>query len=234
MKKSEDKTFEECIEIIDSVVRKQKSRWRLDAISWFDFDDVEQIIKTHIHKKWLMWDQSRPLEPWVATITANQIRNLVRNHYGNYVRPCMKCPFNLGENGCSATASKIQDSQCSDYKKWRDSKKSALDIKIAVSAENHYYELSSRSQRDFCFDSSVAKLNSYMEKELTPLHYQAYQMLFFQGCPEEEVAELMGYKTTEKKRKAGYRQIKNLKKLFQQKASEIIKEHDIIIDETNF
>ena len=44
----------------------------------------------------------------------------------------------------------------------------------------------------------------------------------------------MGYKTNEKKRKAGYRQVKNLKKLFMQKATEIIEEFDIIIDEIDF
>jgi hypothetical protein len=38
----------------------------------------------------------------------------------------------------------------------------------------------------------------------------------------------MGYKTSEKGRKAGYKQIKNLKKIFKQKAQEILKNEDII------
>jgi DNA integrity scanning protein DisA with diadenylate cyclase activity len=59
-------------------------------------------------------------------------------------------------------------------------------------------------------------------------------MLFFDKCSEEDVAKFMGYKTNEKKRKAGYRQVKNLKKLFMQKATEIIEEFDIIIDEIDF
>jgi hypothetical protein len=45
---------------------------------------------------------------------------------------------------------------------------------------------------------------------------------------EEEVAKKMGYKTSEKGRKAGYKQIKNLKKIFKQKAQEILKTQDII------
>jgi hypothetical protein len=233
MQRSGEKSFEDCIDIIDLAVRKQKSKWRLDAIAWFDYEDVEQIIKSHINKKWLLWDQARPLEPWLNTIITNQIRNLIRNHYGNYVKPCATCVFNMGDNSCSATASGVQNSQCIDYKKWEDSKKAAFDLKMPVSAENHYYELSSRTQQTFCFETSLEKLNYYMKEELSPLHYQAYQMLFFGDASEEEVAALMGYKTTEKKRKAGYRQIKNLKKLFHQKASLIIKKYDIINDEIN-
>jgi len=68
-----------------------------------------------------------------------------------------------------------------------------------------------------------------MKKELSELHYKAYYMLFFERTGEEEVAKLMGYKTNEKKRKAGYRQVKNLKKLFLKTASDIIREQDIII-----
>ena len=56
-------------------------------------------------------------------------------------------------------------------------------------------------------------------------------MLFFEEKPEEEVAKFMGYKTNEKNRKAGYKQIKNLKKMLREKAEEIIRQNDIIIDE---
>ena len=47
--------------------------------------------------------------------------------------------------------------------------------------------------------------------------------------PEDEVAKDLGYTTNEKNRKAGYKQIKNLKKMFKEKAILIIKEKDIII-----
>ena len=81
-----------------------------------------------------------------------------------------------------------------------------------------------------CFESCVKKLNRYMEKALSPTHYRAYCMLFFEKASEEDVAKFMGYKTNEKKRKAGYRQVKNLKKMFAEKAAEIVREHDIIIN----
>jgi len=233
MKKNLNQTFEENSDIIDAAIKKQRNKWQLNAINWFDFEDVEQIIKIHIHKKWDMWDQDRPLEPWIGRIISNQIRNLVRNHYGNYVRPCVKCQFNMGDNGCSATRTGIQDNQCKLYDKWSTQKKAGLDLKITVSTENHINEISSRPDNSFSYDLSVERLNKHMREQLSVVHYEAYLMLFFKDFSEEEVASFMGYKTNEKKRKAGYRQVKNLKSSFQKKAEEIMRNFDIIIDETD-
>lgn len=229
MPKNDKKKFEDYADVIEEAIRKQRNRWRLDCISWFDFEDVEQVIKLHIYKKWHMWDQDRPLEPWVNIIVTNQIRNLVRNHYGNYIKPCLNCPHNLPDDGCSFTASGLQDGECPQYRKWEKTKKPAFDLKIAVSTEDHMYEISHNTDSEICFSSCVDKLNHYMKKCLSEIHYKAYIMLFFEKASEEDVAKFMGYKTNEKKRKAGYRQVKNLKKMFTQKAAEIIKEHDIII-----
>ena len=44
------KKFEDMYEIIDQVIKKRKNKWKLKAITWFDFEDIEQIIKVHIHK----------------------------------------------------------------------------------------------------------------------------------------------------------------------------------------
>jgi DNA-directed RNA polymerase specialized sigma24 family protein len=232
MKKNDKQTFEDNSDLISACIKKQKNKWQLNAINWFDFEDIEQIIKLHIYKKWDMWDQSRPLEPWVGRIISNQIRNLVRNHYGNYVSPCSKCQFNMGENGCAITGSGIQDSQCKLYDKWSSQKKAGLDLRITVSTENHINEISSRPDTSFCYETSVANLNEHMKNQLSVIHYKAYLMLFFENRSEEDVAEFMGYKTNEKKRKAGYRQVKNLRSLFQKKAEDIIKNFDILIHET--
>ena len=176
-----------------------------------------------------MWNQDLPLEPWINTIVTNQIRNLVRNHYGNYVKPCVNCHHNLGGDGCSFTKSGLQDGECIDFSKWSKTKKVAFELKVSVPSENHLYEMGEWPSEDIQFDGPVQKLNAFMEKELSELHYRAYYMLFFERTGEEEVAKLMGYKTNEKKRKAGYRQVKNLKKLFLKTASDIIRKEDIII-----
>jgi hypothetical protein len=53
-------------------------------------------------------------------------------------------------------------------------------------------------------------------------------MLFIENHSEEIVANYLGYKTTEKRRSAGYKQIKNLKKIFQEKVRNILENKDII------
>jgi hypothetical protein len=67
-----------------------------------------------------------------------------------------------------------------------------------------------------------------MKPHLSIRHFNAFKMLFINNCTEEEVAKYLGFKTNEKKRSAGYKQIKNLKKLFHEKAKQIISERDII------
>ena len=50
---------------------------------------------------------------------------------------------------------------------------------------------------------------------------------FIKNVSDAEIAKEMGYKTTEKGRKAGYKQIKNLKKQFKARAVSILKNKDI-------
>jgi DNA-directed RNA polymerase specialized sigma24 family protein len=226
-KKAAKLKFEDCTDIIDLAIVRQRRKWQLDAINWFDYEDVSQIIRLHIYNKWHMWDQARPLEPWIGTIINNQIINQIRNHYGNYVKPCAKCEFSTGE-GCSITSSKKQDNQCVLFRKWAKGKKAGMDLKITLSTENHAHELSSQPDNSIAYQEAIIKLNVRMKLELSGQHYKAYIMLFFEEADEEEVAQFMGYKTSEAKRKAGYRQVKNLKKKFKEKAAAILQEHDII------
>ena len=222
-------TYEDFSDVIDLAIKRQRSKWRLNAVKWFDFEDVEQIIKTHIAKKWDMWDQDRPLEPWIGRIISNQMRNLIRNHYGNYVRPCNSCKFARGDF-CSLTKSEKQDSSCELYAKWEKSKKSGLELKIPLSTEDFCHEVESKQYIDFDFSGSLKKLDMYMEIRLTNTHYIAYRMLYFEDNTEEDVAKFMGYKISPQKKKLGYRQVKNLKKKFLETALEILNEHDIIGD----
>lgn len=222
------KKFEDCIPEIDEAIQKQRGKWTLNAINWIDFDDISQIIRIHIHKKWHMWDQSRPLAPWLSTVINHQIKNQVRNHYGNYVKPCNNCPFSLGADGCSATASKLQDTQCTEYEKWSKKKKNALELKTALSTEHHEHEINQRQCQAFNYDDPMVKLDEFMARELSAKNYKAYRMMFFDQSSEEEIALYMGYKTNEKNRAPGYRQVKNLRKAFEAKAREGLETLDIL------
>jgi len=228
--------YEDKSDEIDLEVRKRRGKWFLDSLAWFDFEDVEQIVKAHIHKKWHQWDQRRSLKPWINKIITNQMKNILRNNYSNFVRPCLNCPFNQscatkdgGEASlCGFTKTGLQDSSCPLYAKWERTKKSAYGIKMALALENHSHEVHSMEDHNFNIVDAQEKLNKCMKKALSTKQYIVYDLLFIKHIDEEVVAEKMGYKTSEKGRKAGYKQIKNLKKIFKQKAQDILKTEDII------
>jgi len=221
-------SFEEKSIIIDRAISRKKNKWQLTAISWMDFDDVSQIIRLHIYKKWEMWDQTKPLEPWIGRIISNQLKNLIRNNYSNYARPCLTCPHNSGEDHCAISPNNLQGSFCLLYSKWEKNKKAGYDLKMPLTIENHKQEVEQKFDSSFFSFKSIEILNEEMKKQLSYKQYCAYIMLFFEERDEEEVARFMGYKTTEKNRMIGYKQIKNLKKLFKEKALEILNQKDIL------
>ena len=221
-------SFEEKLEIIDIEIKKRRNKWQLNILKWMSFEDVEQIIKLHIFRKWSMWDQDKPLEPWVSRIISNQIRNLIRNNYTNYVKPCMSCPHNLGDDFCSLSSNGLQNSSCDLFSIWEKGKKHGYNIKLPLELENHSKEIENISSESLDFDSALISLNEHMQHVLPENYYKAYKMLYFEKKSDEEVAKFLGYRSSEKNRKIGYKQIKNLKKLFRDKAIEILKNFDIL------
>jgi hypothetical protein len=234
-------TFEDKFKEINLEIRKRKGRWFLDSLAWFDFEDVEQIVRTHIYRKWDQWDQRRSLGPWINKIITNQMKNILRNNYSNFVRPCLNCPFNHSKctqdqgirpgSLCGYTKTGMQDSECPLYAKWERTKKSAYDIKMAVTIEHHSHEVGTMHDQSIDIESGVSKLHAELEKKLPPKQFLVYEMLYIKNMDEVEVARVMGYKTNEKGRKAGYKQIKNLKKIFKEKAEDILNMGDIIVYE---
>jgi RNA polymerase sigma factor (sigma-70 family) len=238
--KKQQETYEDYSDFIDQELAKRRKNWFLTSVAWVDFDDVCQIIRAHIYKKWTQWDQSRPIKPWINKIIANQMKNILRNHYSNYARPCLNCPFNSDAeyNLCSFTASGEQDTTCPLYKKWAKSKKNAYNIKITLSLENHINQIENSAESILGSDieSSTQKLINELKKQLNSRQYQAFDLLFIQNLNDEEAALAMGFKSSESGRKAGYKQIKNLKKTLKDKAVNILQKKGITFldnDETN-
>lgn len=229
----EKKSYEEYQEQIDIELKKRQGKWRLDSIAWMDYDDVCQIIRAHIYKKWDQWDQIRPLAPWVNKIITNQIKNLLRNHYQNYAKPCISCPFNMSsglmDDGCSFTPTNRQDSNCPLFKKWSKSKKYAYSVKLPLSIEDNLHKLN-YSDPNFLYsiEDSIEKVNSILKKKLNEKQFFIYKTLFIEKVNEEEAAQILGYKTSEKGRKAGYKQIKNLKIKYKKMVVDIIYKNDIL------
>lgn len=232
MKKPKKPTYEEKSEVIDNEIRKRRPRWRLQSLTWFDFDDVSQIMRAHIANKWDQWDPDRPLIPWINKIITNQFKNILRNYYQNFVKPCVGCPFNTSysdtEKSCSFTESKVQDSTCPLYKKWYKSKKNAYGVKLPVSINSlPRSDVENKEGSDVQLEIAIQKVHDEMKKTLSEKNYAIYKMLIIDSMSEEDVAKTLGYKTSEKGRKAGYKQIKNLKLKFKKIAQKFLEKKDI-------
>jgi DNA-directed RNA polymerase specialized sigma24 family protein len=204
------KTFEEKIDVVNTEIAKRRGRWKLKAIPSIDYDDVSQILKLHIWVKWNQWDQTRPLEPWLNKIITNQITNLIRNLYGNFARPCISCPANEGDDRCRIYIK--QCSLCPLYAHWEKHKKSAHDTKLPLPLESHAQEVYNIPESSYDIGKQVELLHIKMKEKLNIVQYKIYKYLYIEGKTEEQTAQLMGYKTSEKNRDVGYKTISNIKK----------------------
>ena len=68
--------FEDSIGIIDEEILKRKAKWNLKILNWMDYEDVSQILRIHIFKKWHLYEPSKSLQPWLNRIISNQVLNV--------------------------------------------------------------------------------------------------------------------------------------------------------------
>jgi len=228
MPKEHSQDYADHINTIDSLLERKRRKWLLKAAAWMDYDDVKQIILIHIHKKWHLYDKDKPIGPWANRLIDNQIRNLLRNNYKNFARPCLQCPHSAGGDECLFTKSGVQDESCTLYQKWSQKKKFGYNIKLPVSLENHVRELEPNHKNYSDIEGQTIKINERMKERLSERYYTAYLMMCIENKTDEEIAEFMGYKSSEKNRKAGYKQIKNLKETFKKHVMDILNSEDII------
>lgn len=226
-KKLPPRTYEECLPIINICIEKRRYRWTLTALAYLDFDDIAQTLRLHIWKKWHLYDQSKNLESWLTTVINNQMINLMRNYYSNFSRPCLKCEFNEGGDLCSKFDT--QSTKCDLYKVWVYGKKSAYDIKLPVSIENHQNEVFDLENKTIDVERSAEKIHIKMESILKPNEYKIYKWLFIEHKSEEEVGKLMKYRSEEKNRHPGYKQLKNIQKSIIAKIKDLINNGEIDI-----
>jgi len=203
-------TFENKFNEINTEIYKRKHKWSLTSLAWMDFDDVAQILRIHIYKKWNMYDPKQPLAPWINRIVSNQIKNLIRNNYGNYSRPCLKCAAAEDEEHCSIYGK--QCVTCPLYAAWAKSKKNAHDTKLPLALENHVKEIHQIEDGKIDIEKSAENLHKKMQTILKPTEWKVYKLLYIENRNEEQVASSMGYKTNEKNRAPGYKQVQNIKK----------------------
>ena len=224
-KKAEEKKFEDCIDVIDQEISKRRNKWTLTSIAWMDFDDKSQILKIHIYKKWHLYDNSKPLAPWLNRIISNQLKNLIRNNYSNYCKPCLKCAAAEPDSACSIYGS--QDDRCPLYKSWVQKKKSAYDVKLALPLEKHKEKINEVEVYPADIELGIFKLNKKLKEILKPNEWIVYEGFYVLNKSEKEIAEQLNFKTTEKNRTPGYKQIKNIQKAILIKAKKILSKNDL-------
>jgi DNA-directed RNA polymerase specialized sigma24 family protein len=220
--------FEDCLEEINVEIAKKRGKWNLTSLAWIDYEDVSQIIRFHIFKKWHLYNPEKKLKPWIRTIISNQLKNLIRNNYTNFTRPCARCAAATASGGCEIY--KTQSSDCPLFKNWEKNKKGGMHAKMPLPLENHaqeVYVLSSAPLIDIERASKV--LHKKMESILKTHEWKIYKYLYIDFKEETEVAKLMGYKTSEKNRNPGYKQIKNVKKKIINKVKELLDNDEIDI-----
>ena len=219
-------SFESKLPIIDRLLSRKKGKWTLTCVASLDFDDVCQIIRLHIYKKWKLWDQSQPLENWVSKIISNQIANLLRNNYLFIAPPCSKCSLNQGAGLCGFTKSGSQCGECPLYKKWEKNKKAGYNMKLAESIDNADSEASFKvcEAQPMDWPSEIKRFHLEMKERLPPDIFPIYSLLYLENKSDLEVAKFLNFKTSEKGRMPGYKQIYNIKKKIIEIAREVSEE----------
>jgi len=217
--------FEDHIDIIDEEILKRRGKWSLSSLSWIDYDDVSQIIRIHIYEKWNQYDPAKSLRPWLNRVITNQLKNIIRNNYTNYSRPCLRCAAAEDQNSCRIYSS--QSSECPLYAYWEKRKQSAYNLKIPLALENHAQEVSSIHEDYIDYDAQIKKIANKMKEVLKPTEMLVFESLFIKHMDDLDVAKILGFKTSEKKRSPGYKQIQNIKKTIIVKIKKLIEKGDI-------
>ena len=218
-------TFEDKINDIEELLKRNKHRWHLDAVQWMDYSDVCQIIRLHIYNKWDLWDQERNFKPWCNTLICHQITNLIRNHYTAFQKPCLKCPHYTSDTGCSFTSSGHQDDSCDLFARWSKKKKNKFDIEMTLSIENQVIENEVPLNNDFDYNYSSNRLHFEVMKRLGEKHRRIYKLIFIDDVEESEILEDMKQSP---EWGAKYKNLDSLKRKFADIASQVMKEEDIL------
>ena len=179
----------------------------------------------HIYKKWNQYNPLLPLGPWVGKIINNQIINIARNIYTNHQPPCTKCAAAESANSCRIYGERC--SKCPLYAHWLKSKKNSHDVKMTLALDYHTQEVFTKPDRNFNIDSVSVELHKKMKSILKPIEWKVYKYLYIDFGDEEDLGKLLGYKSAEKNRHAGYKTIKNIKRIIIDKAKQIIYSNEL-------
>ena len=70
-KKVKKARYEDYSDVINEEIAKKRFKWNLTSLAWMDYEDVSQILRFHIFKKWHLYDPEKNIKPWIRTIISN-------------------------------------------------------------------------------------------------------------------------------------------------------------------
>jgi len=218
-------SFEEQLDIIQHEILKRKSKWTLVAIP---FEDVSQMVIIRIFKKYHLFEPEKgEFSHWVNKVISSAIKNILRDNYLKYNRPCLGCAKNLGGDTCSYTPSGKQCEECPLYVRWKKSKEQHFNVKQSLSLENHAQEAESKVGDFTNISDAKEKIDEKIKKKLKPIEFKLYTLLYVENLSEREAGLKMEYRQTNKDRGPGYQQIAKMKAKILKAAKEVIEEEDL-------
>lgn len=219
-----DKTpFEERVPEIQKELNKRRNKWTLSTL---DYDDVCQIILTHIFIKYEKFDEKRGIfSHWVNRIISSQTKNILRDNLTIYSRPCiLGCIYNKGGDSCDYTKSGIQCSECRIYRNWQKKKENHFFIKQTLPLENHSQEVNSKPCDGAGTDQAKKILDEKLQKILKPLEWEMYELLYIKHLSPEDAGKKMKMKKVGENPVPGYQFQLKLKRKVIDLAREIIRD----------
>ncbi len=219
-----DNTFEGNYKLINELIEKQRGKWTLTALASFDYEDVAQILRTHIHNKWHLLDFDKPIGPYISRTISNQISNLIDSKYSNYTRPCMRCDDAVGDNGCKTYGTQCRD--CPMFARWLKSKGNALSTKLPLAMEDHEQEVYDLPDTSEDITDKIPKFHELILPLLAPNERLVYQWAYIEEKEDIEVKALM--ETVKMDKDVLWRgKLKIIKANIVNKAKEVLKDADL-------
>lgn len=218
--------YENYSELIDREIQKRKLKWHLTAVNYIDFDDISQVLRTHIAKKLQLYNPEKSaFVNWLNTVISNQIRNLLRNHYGSFAKVCNKCAAAEGEEGCRIYGT--QCIGCPAYYNWTLSKKNAYDVRLPLPTENHFNEVNSLPDAGVDVEKSVPSFHEKIAQFLKAEELKVYTMVYVEHKSDTQVAANLYKKSVGLVTKKEIKAVENLKTRIMGKARELVYSGDV-------
>lgn len=216
-----DALFHEKLPDIQKVVKMVVTKWNLAGVPYLDRGDIASEILTHVYQKIHLYDTNRPIGNWTNSVCNNFLKNLFRNHFYKYSRPCLNCPAFLGGNSCRIFGE--VSTNCELYAKWVNEKQQQHDVALPLSQEFHMNEINSKPTDSLDIEKTISELLPKLKLKLTPNEYYLFVKIHLENVPEKEA--LAGLKFVNKT--TGAAALKMFKLCIVEKVKQIIKEEEI-------